>query len=59
MMIDARDAVSVRRLKVVTVVFAVLGLSIPTTTAPAQKHYEFSTVAFLGEPFPGGWLLRL
>src|SRR5262245_43216601 len=53
-MIGACEAVSVRRLKVVTVVFAVLGLGIPTTTAQAQKHYQFTTVAFLGDPAPGG-----
>src|SRR5262249_44862822 len=31
-----------------------LGIAIPTTTAQAQKSYEFTAIAFLGDPAPGG-----
>src|SRR5215471_8133316 len=53
-MIDAREAYSTWLLHAVTVVLILLGIAIPTTTAQAQKSYEFTAIAFLGDPAPGG-----
>lgn len=35
-------------------IYILLGIAIPTTTAQAQKSYEFTAIAFLGDPAPGG-----
>src|SRR5215510_4523872 len=53
-MIDARKAYPAWLLHAVTVVLILLGIAIPTTTAQAQKSYEFTTIAFLGDPAAGG-----
>src|SRR5215470_10872876 len=53
-MIDAREAYSAWLLHAVTVVLILLGIAIPTTTAQAQKSYEFTAIAFLGDAAPGG-----
>ena len=53
-MIDAREAYSAWLIHAVTVVLILLGIAIPTTTAQAQKSYEFTAIAFLGDPAPGG-----
>ena len=49
-MIDARTWL----LHAVTVVLILLGIAIPTTTAQARKSYEFTAIAFVGDPAPGG-----
>jgi hypothetical protein len=38
----------------VALIYILLGIAIPTTTAQAQKSYEFTAIAFLGDPAPGG-----
>src|SRR5215472_3721344 len=53
-MIDARKAYPAWLLHAVTVVLILLGIAISTTTAQAQKSYEFTAIAFLGDPAPGG-----
>src|SRR5215471_4775923 len=53
-MIDALEAYPAWLLHAVTVVLILLGIAIPTTTAQAQKSYEFTAIAFLGDPAPGG-----
>ena len=53
-MIDAREAYPAWLLHAVTVVLMLLGIAITTTPAQAQKSYEFTAIAFLGDPAPGG-----
>lgn len=38
----------------VALIYILLGIAIPATTAQAQKSYEFTAIAFLGDPAPGG-----